>query len=138
MAHRCAAILGIFLVFTAVSFGASPKETSDVVTLVGQIQKADYNGDRAALRRLYDELTPVQANTRLASRVGYWGGFALWRRASNGLNESAAPEELQQDLTEALGEFREGVRIDPGFLDAKTGAISCLSNLIFLNQKNSA
>jgi hypothetical protein len=46
--------------------------------------------------------------------------------------------QLEDDLMLAVSEFDEAVRIDPGFVDAKVGALSCLSNLIFLNQKNAA
>jgi tetratricopeptide (TPR) repeat protein len=113
-----------------------PKE--QVIKIVAQIQRADYEGDRAALKRLYEELTPVAQSTKLSSRVRYWRGFALWRRAMNGFNESVDPKELEEDLTQAVSEFDQAVRIDPGFVDAKIGALSCLSNLIFLNQKNVA
>jgi len=109
-----------------------------VNTIVTQIQRADYEGDRTALKHLYADLTPVAHPTSLASRVRYWRGFALWRRAMNGFNESVDPKELEDDLTQAVSEFDEAARIDPGFVDAKIGAISCLSNLIFLNQKNAA
>jgi uncharacterized protein len=109
-----------------------------VVQMVSQIQRADYEGDHAALKRFYGELAPVAQTTNLASRVRYWRGFALWRRAMNGFNESVDPNELEEDLTQAIREFDEAVRLDPGFVDAKVGAISCLSNLIFLNRKNAA
>jgi hypothetical protein len=56
----------------------------------------------------------------------------------NGFNESADPEELGEDLKQAANEFNEALRIDPGFVDAKVGAVSCLSNLIFPSQKNAA
>jgi len=109
-----------------------PRE--QVVKIVAQIQRADYEGDRVALKRLYGELTPVAQDAKLASRVRYWRGFALWRRAMNGFNESVDPKELEEDLKQAVNEFDEAVRLDPGFVDGKVGAISCLSNLIFLNQ----
>src|SRR5215472_14990717 len=109
-----------------------------VIKTVLQIERADYEGDRAALKRLYGELTPGAQTTKLASRVRYWRGFALWRRAFNGFNESVDSKEIEEDLNRAVTEFDEAVRIDPGFVDAKLGAISCLSNLIYLNQKNAA
>ncbi len=56
----------------------------------------------------------------------------------NGFNESADPKELGEDLKQAANEFNEALRIDPGFVDAKVGAVSCLSDLIFLDQKNAA
>jgi hypothetical protein len=58
--------------------------------------------------------------------------------SANGFNESVDPKGLQEDITQAVSEFDESIRIDPGFVDAKVGAISCLSNPLFLNQKNPA
>ena len=53
--------------------GQSARET--VVKIVAQIQRADYEGDRAALKRLYGELTPFVEDKELASRVRYWPGI---------------------------------------------------------------
>jgi tetratricopeptide (TPR) repeat protein len=134
-----AKLLGILLIsITALAAQALDPSREPVIKIVGEIQRADYEGDRTSLKRLYEELTPVAQSTKLASRVRYWRGFALWRRAMNGFNESADPKELEEDLRQAVTEFGEALRIDPGFVDAKVGAISCLSNLIFLNQKNAA
>ncbi|MBZ5598970.1 MAG: hypothetical protein LAN83_11665 [Acidobacteriia bacterium] len=107
-----------------------------VIKIVTQIQRADYEGDRTALKRLYDELTPFTKDNELASRVRYWRGFALWRRAINGFNDSVDSKEQEQDLTQALDEFNQSAALDPGFVDAKIGAGSCLGYLMYLNQKN--
>jgi len=64
--------------------------------------------------------------------VRYWRGFALWRRAINGFNESADPKDLEHDLTQAIAEFKESAAKDPAFVDAKVGTISCLGSLIYL------
>jgi hypothetical protein len=61
-------------------------EKSTVVNIVAQIQKADYEGDRAKLKRLYDDLAPFVRNKPISSRVLYWRAFALWRKALNGFN----------------------------------------------------
>jgi hypothetical protein len=103
-----------------------------VVKIVAQIQKADYAGDRAALQRLYAELAPFVADEKIGSRVRYWRGFALWRRAINGFNDSADPKDLEHDLTEAIVDFKEASAKDPAFVDAKIGTISCLGNLAYL------
>src|SRR5580704_11912159 len=58
------------------------------VSIVIKIQRADYEGDRAALNKLYDELVPFADQPEFASRVRYWRGFAKWRRAINGFNET--------------------------------------------------
>jgi len=108
-----------------------PRET--VVTLVAQIQKADYQGDRASLQHLYADLEPFARDEKLASRVRYWRGFALWRRAINGFNDSVDPKDLEHDLTQALTEFKDSTAKDPAFVDAKVGAISCLGYLMYLS-----
>jgi hypothetical protein len=106
-----------------------------VTTIVARIQRADYEGDRAALTRLRAELTPFVVDRELGSRVLYWRGFALWRRALNGFNDGADPKELEEDLTQCVRDFREALVRDPAFVDAKVGAGSCLVNNSFLNLK---
>ncbi|MGC2467297.1 MAG: SRPBCC domain-containing protein [Candidatus Acidiferrum sp.] len=108
-----------------------------VVKIVTQIQRADYEGDRAALKRLYNELAPIPEDKKLASRMLYWRGFALWRRAANGFNDTSDPKEIGEDLEQAVNEFNDAIARDPGFVDAEAGAASCLNSLIFLNQKDS-
>src|SRR5436305_978342 len=117
-----------------------PKNNSraEVAKIAERIRKADYEGDRAALSRLYTDLLPFISKSDIASRVRYWRGFALWRRALNGFNESATPSDLQDDLERAASEFEESSRLDPDFMDAKIAAASCLSNLVFLNRKDPA
>jgi tetratricopeptide (TPR) repeat protein len=133
-----AKLLGILISATALAAQAVDPSREQVIKIVRQIQRADYEGDRASLKRLREALAPVEQDRKLASRVRYWRGFALWRRALNGFNESIDPKELEEDLNQAVNEFDEALRMDPGFVDAKVGAISCLSNLLFLNQSNAA
>jgi len=106
-----------------------------VEKMAAMIRKADYEADFEALQRLYDQLTPFVQNEELASRVRYWRGFALWRRALNGFNESVDAKELEKDLSLAVAEFREALAKDPGFVDAKTAAGACLLSLNFLHQQ---
>ena len=103
-----------------------------VVKIVVQIQRADYEGDRTALNQLYEQLVPFVDEPELASRVRYWRGFAKWRRAINGFGETPTPKDLSEDLTEAESEFDAALQRDPGFVDAKVGAASCLFNRFFL------
>jgi hypothetical protein len=126
--------LTAMLVVSAAAALASPAESphDTILKLVAQIQKADYQGDRAALQHLYADLEPFTADEKLASRVRYWRGFALWRRAISGFNESADPKDLEHDLTQAIAEFKESTAADPAFVDAKIGTISCLGNLAYL------
>ena len=123
---------------TTTSLWASDASREQLIQIVTRIQRADYEGDRSALKSLYVELVPVSGNEKLASRVRYWRGFALWRRALNGFNGSVDPKELEGDFNQAVEEFNQSSAADPNFVDAKIGALSCLSNLLYLNQKNPA
>ena len=122
-----------------IALGATTKSAQEqVLPIVTQIQRADYEGNRAALLELYRALEPYEKNETIASRVAYWRGFALWRRALNGFNDKVPAQELAQDLQQALSEFQKSSAADPNFIDADVGAISCLSNLMFLNRNDSA
>lgn len=128
-------VLCITLVGTAV--GAPPESRRDQITkLVIQIQRADYEGDRPALRRLYNDLAPFADDKELGARVRYWRGFALWRRALNGSNEKADPGELEQDLKQAVSEFEAAITKDPAFVDARASAGATLGRLMFLYVRN--
>jgi hypothetical protein len=101
------------------------------IRIVQEIQRADYEGDRANLNRLYQQLVPFVDEPEIASRVRYWRGFAKWRRAINGFNETPTPTDLAEDLTEAESEFDGAIQRDPGFVDAKVGAASCVGTRLF-------
>ena len=118
-------------------FVVSPLQDSrqKVTAIVANIQRADYEGDRPALKRLHAELTPFVDDRQLASRVLYWRGFALWRRALNGFNDTADRTQIGEDLTQAVIDFQAAIARDPAFVDAKIGAASCLVNNSFLNMK---
>ncbi len=108
------------------------------VRIVAQIQRADYEGDRTAMQRGYDDLKPFSEEKDIASRIRYWRGFAQWRQAINGFNDSVDPKELEHDLKTALDEFKIALEKDPTFVDAKVGTISCLGYLAFMNRKDQA
>ncbi len=103
-----------------------------VTTIVHKIERADYEGDRAALRHLHEDLSPYVADRELGARVQYWRGFSLWRRALNGFNDHADPKELEDDLQQCVVDFKQAWGRDPGLVDAKGGAASCMVNLSFL------
>jgi uncharacterized protein YciI len=107
-----------------------------IIHIVTQIQRADYEGDRPSLKRLHDELTPIPEDNKLASRVLYWRGFALWRRAINGFNESPTPKDLEEDLTQSVTDFKDAIARDPAFVEPKIGAGSSLGYLMFLHRKD--
>ena len=131
------------VVVVAVATGAAagaPRESrrENITKLVVQIQRADYQGDRAMLKRLYQDLAPFADEKDLGAMVRYWRGFAMWRRALNGFNDSADPSELEQSLKQAVSEFQEAMTKDPAFIDAKSSAGSCMGLLMFLYGKNPA
>jgi hypothetical protein len=132
--------LGIVLLSAVLSLAAPVTELprEQAIKLVNQIRRADYEGDRPALQRLYAELAPFAENKDLASRVRYWRGFALWRRAINGFNDNVDPKEMEDDLKMAVEEFEESARKDPRFVDAKIGELSCLGFVAYLNKKDTA
>ena len=123
-------ILAILLTsVTATAASAVDRSREQVIKIVTQIQRADYEGDRPALKRLHGELASFVDNKDLATQVEYWRAFALWRRAINGFNDNVDSTDLQADLKQALDEFDETARKNPAFVDAKIGALSCVSLL---------
>jgi hypothetical protein len=86
----------------------------------------------------YDELKLFLDRRDIASRVRYWRGFAQWRRAINGFNDSVNPKEIETDLKQALEEFSAATALDPGFVEAKIGIVSCYGNPAFLNRSDQA
>lgn len=115
--------------------GAADDARERVSKAVAQIRRADYEGDRAALHRLHEELGRYTEKRPLAARVEYWRGFALWRSAINGFNESVDPKELENDMNLATADFDAALAADPRFADAMAGRASCLANLGFLSFK---
>jgi hypothetical protein len=112
---------------------AGPSRDS-VIGIVEKIRRADYEGDRDALNRLYEQLVPYVDEPELASRVRYWRGFAKWRRGINGFNETPTPQDLAEDLTEGESEFYAALQRDPNLVDAKVGAASCIGYRLFLER----
>jgi hypothetical protein len=133
-------IAASILVITSASAFARPLGTAReaVVRIVTQIQKADYEGDRSALQRLYGELTPFTENKEFAARVFYWRGFALWRKAINGFNENVDRRDLEHDLHEAAEEFEKSASADPAFVDSKIALGSCFGLLAYAVGKKDA
>jgi hypothetical protein len=113
--------------------GAAPVESrhDQITKLVVRIQRADYEGDRESLKRLYSDLEPFVSDKKFGAKVRYWRGFALWRRAFNGTTASA--NEIEDDLTLAAGEFEKAVAQDAQFIDAKIAAASCWQNISALH-----
>jgi len=132
-------LVGLILsAFAAVGAWSAEAPREQVSKIVTQIRRADYEGDRTALKHLYGELSPFadDKDKAFAARVLYWRGFVLWRRSINGFNDSPDPKELEQDLMQAVDDFNNANAIDRAFMDAKVGTVSCLGFDMFLNQKN--
>ena len=114
------------------SFASSPDAEREAITkIILRIQKADYEGDRSALQHLHGELTPFLESKQFTSRVFYWRGFALWRKAINGFNDKVDKKELQEDLQRASQEFEKSASADSAFVDAKIALGSCYSLLAY-------
>jgi hypothetical protein len=122
--------------YAADRIGLTPSRDS-IIHIVTQIQRADYEGDRPALTRLHDELTPIPEDNKLASRVLYWRGFAMWRRAINGFNETPTPSDLDADLMQAVTDFKDAISRDPAFVEPNIGAGSSLGYLMYLHKNDS-
>ena len=129
--------LGLLLVFASTPGEAASKSPrEEVIGVVARIRRADYEGDRATLKKSYDELASYLENKELVSKVRYWRGFALWRSAINGGNDPASDQKrLEDEFVQAAGEFKEALAIVPGFVDAKVGLISCLGYVAYYHRK---
>jgi len=132
-----ARLLTVVIVLSAAGSGpasASPATSGDREALARAavaIQRADYGGDRAELSR-QAEAVPTAPEGELAKYWTYWKGFAHWRRAINGFNESPLPPDLGTDLAAGAAAFRATLAIDPSFDDALNGLSGCLGGLLYL------
>lgn len=125
------------VIIPAAAFGGPLDTRREKITkIVSQIQRADYEGDRSTLRRLYNELTLFADDKKLGAKVRYWRGFAMWRRALNGSNVSASPTELADDLIQAITEFEAAIKRDSAFVDAIASAGATRGLLVALYRAN--
>ena len=132
------ALVATFISLSVIGTARSNDTVKQIARIVAQIQHADYAGDRAAMQKGCDDLKPFLEDKEIVSRIRYWRGFAQWRRAINGFNDSVDPKELGQDLKTALDEFKIAMEKDPTFVDTEVGTISCLGYLAFMNRKDQA
>jgi catechol 2,3-dioxygenase-like lactoylglutathione lyase family enzyme len=140
---RAVAVSTLLAVFAAASgsvaepTGRDPAPAQDDVArldaLVIAIRTADYRSDRAELRRLDAALEEV-TEARLAVYRRYWQGFARWRRALNGFNETPTPPDLTSDLEAAAQRFRAALAERPDWIEARIGIAGSLANLLFLSR----
>jgi hypothetical protein len=109
--------------------------------IVSAIIRADYEGNRSELERLFNEAKTVQpdaGNRRQEAQLHYWRGFAKWRRAINGFNVNADNADLEGDLRTAIAEFEAARTADPSFTDPAVGIIGCLQNLTYIYRNDQA
>ncbi|MEW6211256.1 MAG: hypothetical protein AB1631_23020 [Acidobacteriota bacterium] len=130
-------LIAIVSLVTSFSMGKPLQSRREAAArIVAQIQRADYEGDRTALERLYNELAALVDDKEIGARVSYWRGFAMWRKAINGFNDSASPGEMEQSLKRAVEDFEAAMTKDPGFIDAKAARGSSMGLLMFLYSRN--
>jgi hypothetical protein len=98
---------------------------------VAVIQAADFRGDRDTLARAAAALEKG-SEPSLAAFRHYWRGFAYWRRAMNGFNETPTPDDLRQDLDRAVESFEAALNERPAWVEARVGLAGALGNALFL------
>ena len=113
---------------------AEENARQQAIEIVTRIQRADYEGDRLTLKNCYDALAPFVDNKELAPRIRYWRGFARWRDGINSGNETIEPAEMEKLFMDGADEFKAALAIDPNFVDAKVGLISCLGHVVYLHR----
>jgi hypothetical protein len=124
-------ILAGLMIFMGMAAGISAEPREAVVKIAAQIQRADYEGKRAELQRLYEDLAPFVNEGEIGFRVRYWRGFAKWRKAINGYNDKVDLKEIKTDLDAAVEEFAESAKVGNGYVEAKIGEYSCVTMLAY-------
>lgn len=102
---------------------------------VAAITRADYRGDRTELDRQAKALAALSSPKARVYRE-YWTGFAYWRRAINGFNESPWPGDLLSDLDQCALHERSALALDPKNEDARSALAGCLTGQIYLVSQN--
>jgi hypothetical protein len=128
--------IGVILASITPALAAEDSQSArkQVTEIMTKIQRADYEGDRETLKKCYDALTPFLANKELAARVRYWRGFARWRDGINAGNESIDPGEMEKLFLAGADEFKAALGLEPDFVDAKVGLISCLGYVVYFHR----
>ena len=126
-------MITLALTLAALMTGGEPavSNPASFPEVVRAIQSADYRGARADLQRLVGELDQMK-DPKLAAHRQYWRGFALWRRALNGFNETPMPGDLEADLKAGIASFQAALALNPDWIEARIGLVGCASPLLFL------
>lgn len=115
-------ILTLLLTAPAEPTAATGADGPRLTHLVTAIRCADFRGERDELRTLARRLDRVKTPALGAYRE-YWRGFAFWRSAMNGANETPVPPDVRTDLEAALDAFEEASRISPEWVEPKIGML---------------
>jgi hypothetical protein len=99
--------------------------------LVVAVRAADYRGAREDLKRLALALERP-GDARLEAYRHYWRGFAWWRRALNGFNETPLPGDLETDLRACVTSFRAALEREPEWIEPSIGLVGCWSALLYV------
>ena len=124
-------LASVLLVLNCSGVCAQAQTEAKLTELVAAVRSADYRGDRAALDRLDAALGRLSASP-LDDYRAYWRGFARWRRAINGFNETPFPPDLTSDLEAAVVQFRVALERRPNWIEARLALAGCWGNLIYL------
>jgi hypothetical protein len=103
--------------------------------LARAVLSADYRGNRPELLFLDGELAKLPDGP-LSEYRDYWRGFARWRRAMNGFNETPMPGDLQADVEGAIARFRAALERHPDWIEARLALAGCWGNLIYVAGKD--
>lgn len=109
--------------------------SSYISETAGKIRYADYEGNRLALQQYFDDLECFTSDRVFASKALYWRGFAMWRVAVNGFNDSAGSKELDTALKKAIKEFDLAALREFANTEAKIGAGACRGLLAYLHRE---
>src|SRR5437868_13112479 len=127
-------IVTITLAFSLAAYADAENSREQIITIVSQIQRADYECDRPTLKKCYDALAPFVNNKELGVRIRYWRGFARWRDGINAGSDAVDPGEMEKLFLSGADEFKTALALDPGFVDAKVGLISCLGHVAYFHR----
>lgn len=116
---------------TAAAAEAGRLTPNAVPSIVAEILRADYESNLTVLRKLYESMPTTASTPQIEARLRYWKGFAAWRRAINGFNESVALTELAADTRLAIAEFERAIQLDGQYVETKIALISCYQLLTF-------
>ena len=76
-----AALVAIFVSLSVTKATPANDTGEQAARIVARIQRANYEGDRTAMQRGYDDLKPFSEEKDIASRIRYWRGFVSLIRA---------------------------------------------------------